>query len=371
MGEIYAGSVCTIAALTARNAHDGGCFFEHARNPLFFRPCRLNPRWSVEGNPYVGTDLRLGPPSLGPFPLHTRAWVVQERLLAPRTLYYGYNGLAWECATCSATEGVPEGEQSRFSPKASFFEIMRQLPGEDRSQGQVADPELLERIYDLWTDIQIAYSRCLLTHFDDRLVAISGVVKRIEAATGWRSMWGMWRERILADILWFTEEPSVRPKTSEYLAPTWSWAGLEGRVMTAIGGGGMGCEWTAEVLSDGKLTDGRGYLHLKAMVKPVILTAGGRLNPGITSPAQSWEEIDWNPDEMLEDTDVGCELQCVSVVRIPDYLGPGTFAFEIGLVTKKASQDESWLRIGVFRQLRNGTALFGESLENATELTLL
>ena len=72
-----------------------------------------------------------------------------------------------------------------------------------------------------------------------------------------------------------------------------------------------------------------------------------------------------------EDTDVGCQLQCVSVVRIPDYLGPGTFAFEIGLVTKKASQDESWLRIGVFRQLRNGTALFGESLENATELTLL
>ena len=94
MGEIYAESANPVAALTARNAHDGGCFSDHARNPLFFHPCRVTPHWTVEGNTPVGTDLKLPPPSLGPLPLHTRAWVVQERLLTPRTPYYGSTGLA-------------------------------------------------------------------------------------------------------------------------------------------------------------------------------------------------------------------------------------------------------------------------------------
>jgi len=165
MGEIYANSICTIAALTARNSHEG-CFFDHARNPLLFRPCRILDRWYVEANSNVGIDLRMG---LSPLPLHTRAWVVQERILAPRTLYYGFTGLAWECVECSATEAVPMGEVSRFSPKASFFGIQKQTD---------------EEKYGAWTDIQISYTRCLLTRFDDRLVAISGVIKRVEMLTG-------------------------------------------------------------------------------------------------------------------------------------------------------------------------------------------
>ncbi|KAI0708555.1 heterokaryon incompatibility protein-domain-containing protein [Earliella scabrosa] len=369
MGEIYAGSACTVAALTARNAHDGGCFFDHARNPLFFCSCRLSPHWTVDGNTPVGTDLRLPPPSLGPLPLHTRAWVVQERLLAPRTLYYGSTGLAWECVECSATESVPGGEVSRFSPKASFFEIMHQLPADRADQA-----EFEEKVYDLWTDVQIAYSRCLLTRFEDRLVAISGVIKRIEAAVGWRSMWGIWRERVLVDLLWFVEEPSVRPATPEYLAPSWSWAGLAGRVTMAVGRGGRGCQWTAEVVDDGTLQDGRGYLQIRAMAKSVTLTPQGKLNPGVGRLAPSWEEVDWEPDESLAADDAGRELRCISIARIPDYLGPDTPAFEIGIVVRDVDGGGGgqWARMGLFRQLRDGDlSLFPEELDDVAPLTLV
>lgn len=357
MGDIYAGSVCTISALTARNAHEGGCFFDHARNPLFFRPCRLTGGWWVEGNPNVGPDLRVG---LSPMPLHTRAWVVQERILAPRTLYYGSNGLAWECVECSATEAVPMGEVSRFSPKTSFF----------ATQQHGNDPE---KYYDQWTVIQIAYTRCSLTRFDDRLVAISGVINRVEDITGWTNMWGLWKERLLQDLLWFVEEPTKgRPETAEYLAPSWSWAGIEGRVMLALGGSRQTHQWMAKVIDIGLVDHKkRGCVRLRAMTRAVTITksAGWRLNPGIDKPSPKWEEVDWDPDVTLGASDTVRDVKCILIVRVPDYLGHGTEAMDIGLVV--AWHDTEWARIGIFRQLREGSNLFEENSVDTMVLTIV
>ncbi|KIJ63949.1 hypothetical protein HYDPIDRAFT_175721 [Hydnomerulius pinastri MD-312] len=348
MGEIYSNSVCTIAALTARNSNEG-CFFDHTRNPLFFRPCRISDRWYLDANSNVGVDLREG---LSPLPLHTRAWVVQERILAPRTLYYGSTGLAWECAECSATERVPWGEVSRFSPKASFFNINLQSDAE---------------IYDFWTDIQISYTRCLLTRFDDRLVAISGVIKRIEMLTGWTNVWGLWRERMLEDILWFVDEPMRRPETDQYLAPTWSWIGVEGRVMMAIGSPERR-RWVAGVVDVGT-ADGRGYIRFTAPMKKVKCTSQNKLNAGMEMPAPMWEEVDWDPDVSPTADDLGKELWCLLMARLPEYLG-GMEAFDIGLVL--APTGAEWTRLGVFRQLRQGNSLFPEdSMLEAAEVVIV
>ncbi|KAI5790529.1 heterokaryon incompatibility protein-domain-containing protein [Pyronema domesticum] len=352
MGEIYGGSVCTIAALTARNSHDGGCFFDHARHPLFFRPCQITAGYWVEGNTNIATDLRTG---LLPMPLHTRAWVVQERILAPRTLYYGSNGLAWECVECSATEAVPAGELSRFSPKTLFF-----------GQWQLNNPN---QYYDDWTGIQAAYTLCLLTKFEDRLVAISGVIKRLETLTGWKNSWGMWHERLLLDLLWFVESPSTRPKTKEYLAPTWSWLGVEGRIMTVLNTQEAASQWMAEIIDVGTQEDGQGYLKLRAMSRRVTVTTEGALNPGIERHAPKWEEVDWDRDEM---DDVGNEICCILIVRIPDYLAHGGPAFDIGLVvSRKHAIGENWVRIGVFRQLREGNSLFPDDIVNAIDINIV
>ncbi|KIJ14487.1 hypothetical protein PAXINDRAFT_115801 [Paxillus involutus ATCC 200175] len=337
MGEIYANSICTIAALTARNSNEG-CFFDYTRNPLFFRPCRITDGWYLQANRDVGVDLRMG---LSPLPLHTRAWVVQERILAPRTLYYGSTGLAWECIQCSATEAVPWGEVSRFSPKASFFSI---------------NLESVEEIYDFWTDVQISYTRCLLTRFDDRLVAISGVIKRIETLTGWTNVWGLWRERMLEDILWFVDEPTRRPKTNQYLAPTWSWVGVEGRVMMAIGSPERR-RWMAEVIDVGT-AEGQGYVRFRASMRKVKCTANRltMMNVGMETPGPIWE-VDWDPDVSPTADNLGKELWCLLVARLPEYLG-GVEAFDIGLVL--APRGTEWMRLGVFRQLRQGNNLFPE-----------
>ncbi|CCM05787.1 uncharacterized protein FIBRA_08020 [Fibroporia radiculosa] len=341
MGEIYANSICTIAALAARNSHEG-CFFDNTRNPLFFRPCRLLDDLYVEANSNIGVDLRKG---LSPLPLHTRAWVVQERILAPRTVYYGSMGLAWECVDCSATEAIPWGEKSRFSPKASFFDIQQENNE--------------EKYYSNWIDIQISYTRCSLTRFDDRLVAILGVIQRIQSLTGWENVWGMWRNRLLMEMLWFVEEPARRPETGMYLSPTWSWVGIEGRVMMAVGVQEQK-RWAAEVVDVG-LAEERGYVRLKAAMRGVKCTAACKLNGGKEMPLPKWEEVDWDPDTISK-TDGVEEMACLLIARLPEYLGPGSEAFDIGLVVRR-SRGEEWSRIGLFRQLREGdAALFPKNL---------
>lgn len=42
-------------------------------------------------------------------PLFNRAWIVQERVLAPRTLHFGSEYVFWECGKERASEVHPNG----------------------------------------------------------------------------------------------------------------------------------------------------------------------------------------------------------------------------------------------------------------------
>ncbi|KXX82092.1 hypothetical protein MMYC01_201546 [Madurella mycetomatis] len=179
-------------------------------NLLAFQICNLPHGLHVDCHRRIDTALQL---DHSPLPLHTRAWVLQERILAPRTLYYGAWGFAW----------------------ASFLRV-RIRAG---STPEVPSPEKAVAMFSAWLDVRAAYTGCQLTYFDDRLVAVSGVVGRIEKLTSWKGLWGIWEERLLHELSWFVDEPSARPHTEEYLAPTWSWAGVRGRVFeeTAVASG--------------------------------------------------------------------------------------------------------------------------------------
>lgn len=360
MGEIYATSVCTIAALTARNAHDG-CFFERARNPLFFRHCRILPGWWVESNKAIDLSLRSAL-THSVMPLHTRGWVVQERILGPRTLYYGSNGLAWECVECSATEIVPVGEVKEFSPKASFFALNTHRDNP-------------ERCYEYWLQLQSLYTSCLLTQFSDRLVAISGVIKRLEMFTGWSNHWGLWKETFLMDLLWFVDDSTrTRPQTKEYLAPTWSWAGVEGRVFLALKHGVEpgSWRWKAEVMHVGCVggDEQRGCARLLAMIKKVRCINGSRLNPGIETLAPSFEEVGWEPDVWPTPTQTPSEVYCILIARVIGDVEQREPDSEIGLVVQETAGGLE--RLGLWRQrLDEREGLFPEVTTGAVEVVLV
>lgn len=229
MGFIYRQSVCTIAALAAQNSHHG-CFTR--RNPLYYRHCRI--LGTSEKGVYVmgsATPKMWVTGGYGePCKLNRRGWVVQERLLSPRTLYFGPRSIGWECVQCEATENEPEETESSFAhhpstlrPKQTFA-----LLGQSLSKDTPVDSDEFVVFRNAWWDIVSTYTGCNLTYSSDKLVAMAGMISVIEARTGLTNIAGHWREFLLQDILWKAWMHAKRGGDAR--APSWSWASMDFQV---------------------------------------------------------------------------------------------------------------------------------------------
>jgi hypothetical protein len=101
MSLVYQNSYLNIAGSHAFDS-SGGCFHPTpgvSENALFEMPSSsgvfvrtlIRENHSDFGTNYFTTT--------SPPPLHRRCWVLQERLLSPRVIYYMATKLAWECNT--------------------------------------------------------------------------------------------------------------------------------------------------------------------------------------------------------------------------------------------------------------------------------
>lgn len=94
MASIYQNSYITLAATTSAN-HESGCLWEadslHVRQFKTKKGCfsvqKATKHWKQSWTSNSASF----------FPLLSRAWVFQERLLAPRVLHLSHNELVWEC----------------------------------------------------------------------------------------------------------------------------------------------------------------------------------------------------------------------------------------------------------------------------------
>lgn len=107
MGKVYRGSQCNIAAERAKDSSEG--LFAQ-RNPWQLDVLEIGSV-RIPGLPH-GNYLCVSEHylrSLHDEPLRNRAWVVQERLLAPRQISFGSRQLSWTCSEVSACEAFPAG----------------------------------------------------------------------------------------------------------------------------------------------------------------------------------------------------------------------------------------------------------------------
>jgi hypothetical protein len=81
------------------------------------------------------------------------------------------------------------------------------------------------RRHDWWFKLVDAYTKCQLTKETDRLMALSGIAQRVQRATGWSYVAGLWKEHIMFGLRWQTTMPAVNRKRT-YVAPSWSWASV-------------------------------------------------------------------------------------------------------------------------------------------------
>ncbi|KAF2111357.1 heterokaryon incompatibility protein-domain-containing protein [Lophiotrema nucula] len=154
----------------------------------------------------------------GVTPLNRRGWVIQERLLSPRTIHFA-SSTSWECRTTRISEvnpGYREDKTLKIWPTLSVLE----------------DPGWALR---LWHETVESYSKCSLTVPDDKLVAISGVAKILHGIIGHDYLAGLWNNHLIPGLMWVAalDQNGLnlgRTYRVPGRAPSWSWASVDGPV---------------------------------------------------------------------------------------------------------------------------------------------
>lgn len=219
MGSVYQHSYFTIAATGASDSTQG-CFmprdwlYQHVI-PL---PSRGEEGLKVALVPHgAPIDASIGP-------LAQRAWITQEWALPPRIIHYCSDRLIWMCDMVRVAEC--DGAQSAMDllKGAGVFRP-------ERSDGYGWAETMLHQ----WHDIVTAYSLRSLTKITDKLVALQGLVDKVEELTQKSCIFGLWCHRLPEDLLW--QRQSIDPpylhcpiELRDIGIPSWSWASKVGQV---------------------------------------------------------------------------------------------------------------------------------------------
>lgn len=261
MSSVYKNACLSIAALGASDDQDGLFWDRESSRPI--APGIVNIRTEEKGESqtlvferdweqfglyrnshahrYFGEEER---------PLLSRAWVVQERLLAPRVVYFGRKQVFWECHTSQCCEIAPHhtdvramfGERflahDQLDQDAQCYRWKQLIDNNEKSP----KTDIYEQLFADWDRIVELYTQCNLTNPADKLVAISGLANetrtRLTALRpGFhRYLAGLWEETLPEALLWV----SLRSRGSVWKSlnssdrlqrtgrvPSWSWASLD------------------------------------------------------------------------------------------------------------------------------------------------
>ena len=240
MQEIYRFSSCTIAA-TAAAAGEVGCF--SSRGGSLPEPLKLAVRWydMADEREYLLLNKEYVARQLRRAPLNQRGWVVQERVLSPRTLHFGASQVFWECSESLTCETFPRQLPLNFltgSNESLVRKCNSILLGVESTYEQT-EVGRIEQLHSMWSALVGMYAGCALTRPEDKLVALSGLAKRFaEALPSDEYLAGLWKGNLPHNLMWSVVSPErrggmlpVRP--DRYRAPSWSWASVDAALSTS------------------------------------------------------------------------------------------------------------------------------------------
>lgn len=248
MNKVYRNSSLTLAATASPDAY-GGLFRD--RDPYDIIPPELEipmgMKGRVENVKCSVIPMRLWASEVRNGPLNKRAWVVQERLLAPRTVHFCNQQIFWECCQLEACEVFPQGIPKHFFEDYEATYELQGFKNWERAvrsirTGGEKDSRLPEyqSPYELWQFILSEYMACGLTNPGDKFVALSGIAKEFSRVLQDEYVAGLWRGDFINCLLWYVNDrallgdaPDVK-RPESYRSPSWSWASIDGSVTHPI-----------------------------------------------------------------------------------------------------------------------------------------
>jgi hypothetical protein len=250
MTDIYRNCTLTLAAVGQRSVHSD-----------LFRATsmdRVSNKWGWQRATYLDctiengcakTYLPFGHPATLAYPLHTRAWCLQETLLSQRVVVLGLHEMFWFCNSYERRSSRPEKRQRQ--PEDYEAEIYGPI-----SPQKVSSTTLWYRPFNYWYHMVAKYSQRELSFDQDRLPALSGLARLIAEYIPVASpdneqslrrikqvyLAGLWMRDLWHGLLWRTSGNRYTPlaKMKQAVnAPSWSWAAWDTHV-----------EWRRHVESD-------------------------------------------------------------------------------------------------------------------------
>lgn len=292
MEDVYSSAYCVLTASRATGQHDG---FLGTRTNNDFVAIRQDdqraPFYIAEMIDDFARDVLDGH-------LNRRGWVLQERALAKRTIYFAHTQAYFECGKGVRCETMTKMNNHRASVLGdpNFPTVaMRSSRG-----GKI-------RVYQ---DVYETYSRLEFSCIEDRPVAIGGLEKRLLHAFNTFGGYGVFDDgpgggllqRSLAwhrgeDELSLTriEFPTQAPRGHVMSVPTWSWMAYRGGI-NYLDLPFSGVEWDREIYSPWTLrgrgsapADSRPIRYLGAVVRGLSFssTSGDEARLIIDAPGGS------------------------------------------------------------------------------------
>lgn len=227
MGDIYQHGYLNISAIASRNGNEG-LFHTQASNVKIVLPVQhLSGNTSVllAADPSMTWDCQVKSSRLS-----GRGWVLQERLLSPRTVHIGRGEVFWECNSLRAGETTANFQPATNDFKSAFSDLG--LCNEWLRTSRIAECEQdrqPDKPYRAWDSLVQAYSHMRLSKSYDKLIAIAGIASRFARFLDLPCasyMAGHWNGDMPRSLLWRVKYGQSFPDR----APSWSWARWDGSI---------------------------------------------------------------------------------------------------------------------------------------------
>jgi hypothetical protein len=224
LAKYAAGATYTFAAISSPDPA-GGLFGKRSDVDTLLSLKILSPTGQLSSNPnyiHIRRPLKTPEQSLPDFVL-SRAWIIQEIILSKRLLFFHQDQLLWNCNMCLRSEGNAASQQP----------ILRLGMGGTAT----LEFDIAKRNYLMpWYSLIELFSQTRLTVISDRLPALSGIAHYVKDELDIQYAAGIWRQDFVRGLLWRGQTkvslklPPSQYEDKTYIAPSWSWAALIGRL---------------------------------------------------------------------------------------------------------------------------------------------
>lgn len=205
MTQVYGGCLLNIAAAASDDC-TGGLFQE--RPSSYMGPCfiSLESQEKAATSWYQLWDHNLWNDEFETAKLNTRAWVMQERMLSPRTLAFTKTQLYWECRCKGASEEFPSEypielfeRRKREFKQPELHNKLKVKAINDHADGRLGSDHI-PRLSLAWHNLVMLYSRKHMTFEQDKLIAINGLASLFAQLIKSDYLAGLWKSTLLSDL---------------------------------------------------------------------------------------------------------------------------------------------------------------------------